>query len=82
MKMQLSTCNIVAVRVPQGNYRNERSIQLVEGSRLLISQGARVETSTLYNTEQWLRNLNPSASCLSLEARMCSSYERNENDKE
>ena len=82
MKMQLSTCNIVAVRVPQGNCRNERSIQLVEGSRLLISQGARVETSTLYNTEQWLRNLNPSASCLSLETKMCSSSERNENDKQ
>ena len=82
MKMQLSTCNIVAVRVPQGNCRNERSIQLVEGSRLLISQGARVETSTLYNTEQWLRNLNPAASCLSLEAKMCSSSERNENDKQ
>ena len=82
MKMQLSTCNIVAVRVPQGNCRNERSIQLVEGSRLLISQGARVETSTLYNTEQWLRNLNQSASCLSLEAKMCSSSERNENDKQ
>ena len=73
---------MVAARVPQGNRRGERSMQLVGGSRLLIPQGARVETSNLYMAEQWLRNLNPSASCLSLEAKMCSSSERNENDKQ
>lgn len=50
--MQLFTCDMVTARVPQGNRRNERSIQLIEGQRLLIPQGVRVETSTLYNTEQ------------------------------
>ena len=55
--MQLSTCNMVAARVPQGNRRNERSTQLIGGSRFLIPQGVRVETSTLYRTVQWLRNL-------------------------
>lgn len=55
--MQLSTCNMVAARVPQGNRRGERSMQLVGGSRLLIPQGARVETINLYMAEQWLRNL-------------------------
>ena len=55
--MQLSTCNIVAARVPQGNRRNERSMQLIEGSRSRISQGVRVETSSLYSMKQWLRNL-------------------------
>jgi len=29
--MQLSTCNMVAARVPQGNRRNETSMQLVGG---------------------------------------------------
>jgi len=50
--MQLSTCNMVAAKVPQGNRRNERSMQLIGGSRLLIPQGVRVETSNLYSMKQ------------------------------
>ena len=57
MKMQLSICNMMAMRVPQGNHGNERSMQLIGGSRHLIPQGVRVETSNLYSTEQLLRNI-------------------------
>ena len=48
--MQLSTCDMVAARVPQGNCGDERSMQLIGGSRLRIPQGVRAETSTLYST--------------------------------
>ena len=48
-RLQNPTCDMVAARVPQGNRRNETSMQLVGGSRFRISQGARAERSNLYN---------------------------------